>query len=83
MINITGLTKEHVKLLDRMWELEEASDYDEWKDSLSEETRNTVYTLEELMKWAFLDDITDVSKAVAFINGIRRFGPAKYGPFTK
>lgn len=74
MINITGLTTHQVALLDHMWSLQDIEDYEEWKNNLTESTMNTVDTLEQLVYWAQLDDITDVSKAVAYLNGIRLFG---------
>jgi len=58
-ITITGLTKRQVFLLDKMWSIDSASDYEEWKSDLDEQTMNTVDTLEHMVMWAELDDIQD------------------------
>jgi hypothetical protein len=58
-VTITGLTKRQVFLLDKMWSIDSASDYEEWKSDLDEQTMNTVDTLEQLVMLAELDDIQD------------------------
>jgi hypothetical protein len=42
-----------------MWSIDSASDYEEWKSGLSEQTMNTVDTLEQMVMLAELDDIQD------------------------
>jgi hypothetical protein len=59
MITINGLTKRQVFLLDKMWSIDSASDYEEWKSGLSEQTMNTVDTLEQMVLLAELDDLQD------------------------
>ena len=58
-VTITGLTKRQVFLLDKMWSIDSASAYEEWKSDLDEQTMNTVDTLEHMVMWAELDDIQD------------------------
>ena len=59
MITINGLSKRQVFLLDKMWSIDSASDYEEWKSDLDEQTMNTVDTLEQMVMLAELDDIQD------------------------
>jgi hypothetical protein len=42
-----------------MWSIDSASDYEEWKSGLNEQTMNTVDTLEQMVMLAELDDIQD------------------------
>ena len=49
MITISGLTKRQVELLDTMWELKDMEDYEQWRDSLDEDTMNMVDTLEQMV----------------------------------
>ncbi len=69
MITITGLTKKQVELLDTMWELKDVEDYEQWRDSLDEETMNEVDTLEQMVLLAQSDEIADCEceKAMAYI----------------
>ncbi len=69
MITITGLTKRQVELLDTMWELKDMEDYEQWRDSLDEETMNMVDTLEQMVLLAQSDEIADCEceKAMAYI----------------
>ncbi len=69
MITITGLTKRQVELLDTMWELKDMEDYEQWRDSLDEETMNEVDTLEQMVLLAQSDEIADCEceKAMAYI----------------
>jgi len=69
-MTITGLTKRQVFLLDKMWSIKGIEEYEEWKSGLNEQTMNTVDSLEQLVMWAELDDITDVSDAVRVLGGI-------------
>jgi len=64
-VTITGLTKRQVFLLDKMWSIDSASDYEEWKSDLDEQTMNTVDTLEQMVMLAELDDIQDDECTVA------------------
>ena len=59
MITINGLTKRQVFLLDKMWSIDSATDYEEWKSDLDEQTMNTVDTLEQMVMLAELDEIQD------------------------
>lgn len=59
MITISGLTKQQCDLLDTMWEIESVEDYEQWKSSLDLNTMNMVDTLEQMVMWAELDEITD------------------------
>ena len=59
MITITGLTKKQVELLDTMWEIKDIEEYDQWRDSLDEETMNMVDTLEQMVILAQSDEIED------------------------
>jgi hypothetical protein len=73
-MTITGLTKRQVFLLDKMWSIKGVQEYEEWKQGLNEQTMNTVDTLEQLVMWAELDDITDVSDAQRVLRGYRLGG---------
>ncbi len=70
MITISGLTKRQVELLDTMWELKDMEDYEQWRDSLDEETMNEVDTLEQMVLLAQSDEIADCEceKAMAYLN---------------
>ncbi len=70
MITITGLTKKQVELLDTMWELKDVEDYEQWRDSLDEETMNEVDTLEQMVLLAQSDEIADCDceKAMAYLD---------------
>jgi len=70
-MTITGLTKRQVFLLDKMWSIKGIEEYDEWKSGLNEQTMNTVDTLEQLVHWAELDDISYVSDAARILKGYR------------
>ncbi len=69
MITISGLTKRQVELLDTMWELKDMEDYEQWRDSLDEDTMNEVDTLEQMVLLAQSDEIADCEceKAMAYI----------------
>ena len=54
-IEITGLTKRQVQLLDTMWAIDSYSDYREWKDALPESTQLMVSVLEEMINMAQID----------------------------
>lgn len=49
MIQIEGLTKGEMKLLDIMWSIADIEVYDEWKSALNLELQNLVTTLEQLV----------------------------------
>jgi len=70
MITITGLTKKQVELLDTMWELKDMEEYEQWRDSLDEETMNEVDTLEQMVLLAQSDEIADCEcdKAMAYLD---------------
>jgi hypothetical protein len=69
VITITGLTKKQVELLDTMWEIKDIEEYDQWRDSLDEETMNMVDTLEQMVILAQSDDIEDCEceKVMAYL----------------
>ena len=69
MITINGLTKRQVFLLDKMWSIDSAADYEEWKSGLNESTMNTVDTLEQMVLLAELDQIedTECDKAMSLL----------------
>jgi hypothetical protein len=68
MITISGLTAEQVDLLDIMWGLQDIHDYDNWKNSLSESTQNTVCCLEELVMIETLEqELHSVATAKALL----------------
>jgi hypothetical protein len=54
-----------------MWSIKGIEEYDEWKSGLNEQTMNTVDTLEQLVHWAELDDISYVSDAARILKGYR------------
>jgi hypothetical protein len=70
MITISGLTKRQVELLDTMWDLKDMEDYEQWRDSLDEETMNMVDTLEQMVLLAQSDEIADCDcdKALAYLD---------------
>jgi hypothetical protein len=69
MITISGLTKKQVELLDTMWDLVDIEDYENWKNSLDENTMNEVDTLEQMVLLAQSDEIVDCDcdKAMAYL----------------
>ena len=73
-MTITGLTKRQVFLLDKMWSIKGIEEYEEWKLGLSEQTMNTVDSLEQLVYWAELDEISCVSDAARVLKGYRLGG---------
>ena len=70
MITITGLTKKQVQLLDTMWEIQDVEDYENWKNSLDENTMNEVDTLEQMVLLAQSDEIEDCEceKAMGYLD---------------
>ena len=48
-IKLTGLTKQHVDLLDTMWHKGDSHDYEKWKKSLPKAKRQMADTLETMM----------------------------------
>lgn len=73
-MTITGLTKRQVFLLDKMWSIKGIAEYEQWKSDLPLGTMNIVDSLEQLVVWAELDDITDVSDAAGVLRGYRLGG---------
>lgn len=49
MIQIEGLSKGEMKLLDVMWSIDNVEVYEEWKSALSLELQNLVTSLEQLV----------------------------------
>lgn len=68
MITITGLTKRQVALLDKMWAIDGYEEYMEWR---STQDKREIYTLEQLIMLAELDEVEDVSDAVSVLDRIR------------
>ena len=59
MITLHGMSKAQCELLDTMWAIDSAAEYEEWKSGLDLDTMNMVDTLEQMIMWAELDDLTD------------------------
>ena len=49
MISIPNLTKNQVRLLDEMWNLDTKQDYDEWYDNQPTAILPLIHTLQELL----------------------------------
>ena len=49
MISIPNLTKNQVRLLDEMWNLDTKQDYDEWYDNQPTSILPLIHTLQELL----------------------------------
>jgi hypothetical protein len=58
-IQIDGLSKAQVKLLDIMWSIDSPEVYGEWKESLNLEIQNMVDILEEMVVLATIDQELD------------------------
>ena len=70
MIQIDGLKPYQVKLLDLMWSIESAEEYEKFKSMLSEDLMNEVDTLEQMIVLATLDEemdetLTDAKEALS------------------
>ena len=76
MITITGLSKEACDLLDIMWSIDSAEEYELWKAGLDLETMDAVCVLEEMVLWAELDEISDdeCGKAKKLLDEISKKG---------
>ena len=59
MISIDGLTGYQCALLDIMWSIDSAEEYEQWKNGLDLDTMDTVCVLEEMVLLAELDEIQD------------------------
>jgi hypothetical protein len=59
MIQIDGLNKRQVELLNRMWDLESLDDVYAWQATLPLEDQKTCETLIELVMYAFIDEQVD------------------------
>ena len=59
MITIDGLTKAQCDLLDTMWSIDSADEYEQWKNGLDLQTMDTVCVLEQMVLLAELDEIQD------------------------
>jgi len=69
MIQIDGLKPYQVKLLDLMWSIESAEEYEKFKSMLSEDLMNEVDTLEQMIVLATIDEemdetLTDAKEAL-------------------
>ena len=70
MIQIDGLKPYQVKLLDLMWSIESAEEYEKFKSMLSEDLMNEVDTLEQMIVLATIDEemddtLTDAKEALS------------------
>lgn len=64
MITIDGLTKEQVRMLDEMWELNTMDEIAEWMESLPEQKRPMAELLQEMLILASIDaDLDELSDA--------------------
>lgn len=58
-ITITGLSSDHVDMLDYMWELETQSEFDEWLESLSSDQLSMALQLKNLLMYELIDQVAD------------------------
>jgi hypothetical protein len=64
MITINGLTKQQVRMLDEMWELETMQEMAEWMENLPAERRQMAELLQEMLILASIDeDLDELSDA--------------------
>ncbi len=70
-IKIDGLTKEHCKMLDTMWSLESADDFNEWAESLSAKELKMASTLKELLLAHVIDEVADINIAKDYLKKYR------------
>lgn len=48
-VTLTGLKARHVNILDKMWSLDSAEEWDEWFDSLDPDTAHDALVLREMV----------------------------------
>lgn len=54
-INVSGLTKHQVRLLDKLWGFTSVDEMDEWEGTLSEEDQEEVTSLQYLLLCEMID----------------------------
>jgi hypothetical protein len=68
MITIDGLTKEQVRMLDEMWELDSMEEMAEWMENVPESKRPMAELLQEMLILASIDDdleeLSDATKVL-------------------
>ena len=68
MITIDGLTKEQVRMLDEMWELDSMEEMAEWMENVPESKRPIAELLQEMLILASIDDdleeLSDATKVL-------------------
>jgi hypothetical protein len=67
-IQIRGLTKEQVEMLDFMWTLESLEEFEEWKATLDRREQLLADTLQRMVLMASLDE---------HLEGVTKFPEAK------
>lgn len=59
MIEINGLSKKQVKLLNIMWSINDMDDVQEWIETLSPEDQSECFTLMNLIRIEVIDEFTE------------------------
>jgi hypothetical protein len=58
-IELHGLTKKQVRLLEKMWSIETTEDLQEWQETLDENTQTEVNALIQIILLEHLDNLLD------------------------
>jgi hypothetical protein len=67
-MNIENLKPHQVKLLDKMWSIQNKDDLDIWMAGLNETDLNAVIVLRQLMIYEFIDVATSLMKSEDFVS---------------
>ena len=67
-MNIENLKPHQVKLLDKMWSIQNKDDLDIWMAGLNETDLNAVIVLRQLMIYEFIDVATSIMKSDDFVS---------------
>ncbi len=67
-MNIENLKPHQVKLLDKMWSIQNKEDLDIWMAGLNETDLNAVIVLRQLMIYEFIDVATSIMKSEDFVS---------------
>jgi hypothetical protein len=67
-MNIENLKPHQVKLLDKMWSIQNKDDLDIWMASLNESDLDAVIVLRQLMIYEFIDVATCLMKSEDFVS---------------
>jgi hypothetical protein len=67
-MNIENLKPHQVKLLDKMWSIQNKDDLDIWMASLNETDLDAVIVLRQLMIYEFIDVATSLMKSEDFVS---------------